>query len=233
MKLAMQGAALAAAALASFAPASAQTSNSLSVGTAEMMTRVSAGDVTAMMAELGVASELKADSEGSPPYIVATVPGGGRFLFHFFNCDVVATAGNCAHTVVSTAFASAGVTYDEINDFNRNASVTTGVNIGEQQIIILARNIIVFGGHSRELFKGTVYLFLRDVQNFADRKPPAASVRFSPAPQNTSKIAGLAVREADGQAPKAFGITDFTSDVAVAIANTSEVRFSVDYESGL
>ena len=231
MKSAMQAAVLAAAALAGFAPAGAQTSNSLS-GPAEMMTQVSAGDVTAMMAELGVTTELKADSDASPPYILATVPGGGRFLFHFFNCEAVAAAGNCAYTVVSTAFASAGVTYDEINDFNRNASVTTGVNIGEQQIIILARNIIVFGGHSRELFKGTVYLFLRDVQNFADRKPPAASVRFSPTPQKTSKITGLAAREADGQAPKAFGVTDYSADVAVAIANTSEARFSVDYESG-
>lgn len=232
MKLAMRGAALAAAGLAGLAPAGAQTSNSLS-GPVEIMTRISAGDVIAMMTELGVATELKANSEGSAPYILASVMGGGRFLFYFFNCENVAEARNCTYTIVSTAFPSAGLTYEEINDFNKNSSVTTGVNLGEQQIIVLGRNILVFGGHSRELFKGTVYLFLRDVQTFADRKAPAASVAFSPAPQKASKIAGRAVREADGGPSQAFGITDFSADVAVAIANTNDVSFSVDYQPGL
>lgn len=233
MKLAMQAAVLAAAGLASLAPAGAQTSNSLSAGPAEIMTRISASDVIAMMTELGVATELKANSEGSPPYILASVLGGGRFLFYFFNCENVAEARDCTYTIVSTAFPSAGLAYEEINEFNRNASVTTGVNLGEQQIIVLGRNILVFGGHSRELFKGTVYLFLRDVQSFADRKAPAASVGFSPPPKKASKITGLGRRDADGEAPKALGITDLSAEIAVAIANTNDVSFSLDYQSGL
>lgn len=230
MKSVMQAAALAAAALVGFAPANAQTSNSLS-GPAEVMGKVSAGDVASMMAELGVASQIL-PVEGEATMLLATTPSGGRFLFHFRGCENAAQASGCANTVVTAALPSAGYSYDDLNEFNGSAVVTTAVAVSPQQMIVLGRNIIVLGGHSRELFKGTVYLFLVDVQKFVDMKQTANSVAFRPSPEKAAKIGRLSAEPAPAGSISAFGLSDLSAETSAAIANTRDVAFSIDYRPG-
>lgn len=231
MKSVMQAAALAAAALVSFAPANAQTSNSLS-GQGEIMGKVGASDVTSMMSELGVASQML-PLEGEAPVLLATTPSGGRFLFHFRGCENAAQASSCANVVVTAALPSAGYSYDDLNNFNGSAVVTTAVAVSPQQVVVLGRNIIVLGGHSRELFKGTVYLFLVDVQKFVDTKQTANSVAFRPSPEKASKIGRQSIEETPAGASVAFGLTDLSAETSAAIVNTRDVAFSIDYRPEL
>lgn len=227
MKSVMQAAALAAAALVSIAPANAQTSNSLT-GSASVMDKISASDVASMMTELGVTSQML-PQEGGSPVMLATTPSGGRFLFHFRGCADAAQAVGCANTVVTAALPSAGYSYDDLNDFNGSAVVSTAVAVSPQQVIVLGRNIIVLGGHSRELFKGTVYLFLVDVQKFVDMKQTANSVAFRPSPEKASKIGRLSAEPSPAGAESAFGLSDLSAETSAAIANTRDVAFSIDY----
>lgn len=232
MKPMRQAGAIVAALLVNFAFANAQTSNNL-LASPQIMTQISASDVAAMMGELGITTQVRPQSDGGAPVLLASTPGGGKFLFHFFNCENVAEAGKCSNTIVTTAFPSAGLSYEQLNDFNRKSVVTTGVNIDEQKIIILARNIVVIGGHSRDLFKGTVYLFLRDVQNFVNSKNSGAtSVGFTPSPQKTSKITGVKAAGASAGSEEAFGLPDISAEVAGAISNTNDVGFAIDYDPG-
>lgn len=220
---------LAAAAAAIFgalaAPAGAQTSNNALAGSGGVMSLISASDVAAMMGELGVASQLVA-ADGSA-ILVAETEGGGRFLFRFFGCANEAQAVNCRNTIVTAGLPSAGVTYDDLNLFNGNSVVTTAVNVPEQQIVLFGRNIIILGGHSRDLFKGTVYLFLNDVASFAQMSSSASSIAFAPKADG-SKISGVAAMSPS--APKTFfGLTDISQEVSAAIANTKDVSFKVNY----
>jgi hypothetical protein len=225
-----------AAALAAFcgagaAPAAAQqTSNGmLSGGSGTIMSLISASDVASMMTELGVTTELKAAADGSP-YLLAAAGGGGRFVFRFFGCESAVQATGCRNTIVTAALPSAGVSYDDLNNFNGASVVTTAVNIPEQQIIIFGRNIIILGGHSRDLFKGTVYLFLRDVDSFASSRSSAASVSFSKEAPARSKISGVQGGGAEKGPTEVFGVSDLQADISAAIANTNDIDFAVDYE---
>lgn len=208
------------------APAGAQgTSNNALAGSGGVMSLISASDVAAMMTELGVASEL-VNAEGTA-ILVAETEGGGRFLFRFFGCANEAQAVNCRNTIITAGLPSAGITYEDLNTFNGNSIVTTAVNVPEQQIVLFGRNIIVLGGHSRDLFKGTVYLFLNDVSSFAQMTSSASSVAFAPEAKG-SKISGVASTVPSG--PKTFfGLKDISQEVSAAIANTNDVSFKVNY----
>lgn len=224
-----------AAALAVFAvgvsPAAAQTSNQLLSAPPSMLQQVGAGDVAAMMGELDVGTQLVA-TEGAAPILIAETPGGARFAFRFFGCDAPAEAEGCRNVIVTTAMSSAGATYDDLNRFNGEAVVTTAVNVPGEQMIIFGRNIIVLGGHSRDLFKGTVYLFLADVGKFQNDQSGVAAVSFSRGPEATTKITSLALAE-DPAPGGVFGLEDLSPDVTSAIANVRGVDFLLEYDSGL
>lgn len=204
------------------APAALAQSNATLLPNA-VMGKIGASDISAMMGELGVATELIAPP-GSGPVVVATAPGGGKFVFHPMACEDTAKALRCSNVVVTTAFANTGLSYDDLNAFNGEAVVTAAVNVPQEQMVVLGRNIIVLGGHSRELFKTTVYLFLVDVEKFVARQGSAASVAFSQAPRPGSKIESMT---AGGKAASsAFGFSDLSAEVSAAISNTRGVRFT-------
>jgi hypothetical protein len=221
------GAALATAAAAATAATAAPTSNTTLVQS-PVMRQVSASDVTAMMSELGIASQLVANEPGEPPLILSTTPGGGKFLFRFLGCDDVKGAAKCSNTVVTTAFAGTGVAFEDLNTFNGEAVVTTAVAVPSDQIIIFGRNIIVLGGHSQELFKGTIYLFLQDVANFSEKRAAAVSVGFARQKPPAPKIGASTYIPAGPFT--IFGVSDFSPEVAAAISNTKDVDFLVEYK---
>lgn len=226
-----RAAALAAVAYASILPAGAQTSNS-PLGQPQVMSKISASDVASMMTELSITSQM-VTPEGSPtPYLLATTAGGGRFLFRFEGCEIPAAAKNCGSSVVTAALPSTGFTLEDVNGFNGRASVTTGVHVPEQRVVILGRHILVIGGHSRELFKGTVYLFLVDVQTFANQMQAANSVAFRLPPEKAAKIAREAASEAAPQSPHIFGAGDMKAEVSMAIANSAGVDFLIERPAG-
>lgn len=212
------------------APAAAQTSNSM-LATSGVMNRISASDVVSMMTDLGVHTQLTASEDGTP-VLLASTDGGARFMFQFFGCDDQAKAVGCLNTIILAAAPSAGSTYDDLNAFNGRATVTTAVNLPEQQTILFGRNIIVAGGHSRDLFKATVYYFLRDVASFVNSRAGSASVAFEKPSRAVSKLTPPQAEAARRNPSEAFGITDYRAAVSTAIANTNDVDFSVNYAPG-
>lgn len=206
-------------------PAAAQgggTANSFGASAAVMQS-VSAADIGAMMAEMGVSTQL-VRAEGVPePIMLAETQSGARFLFYFISCKTPARAADCDGAVVSTALPSAGLSYDALNSFNAEASVTVAVNVPSEKMVMFGRNIIVAGGHGRELFQATVYLFLTDVSAFVRSNAGVASASFAQPPSAGSKIAPAAPRDAG----RAFGLDDLSALVATAIANTGVADFAV------
>ncbi len=221
-------AALAASIGVSLASASAQSSNNV-LGSGGMMNLISASDVGSIMSELGVTTVLK-PRPGGAPFIEASTPGGGRFLFHLVACQDEQQLIGCQSVFVTTALSNTGVAYDDLNNFNGNASVTTAVNVPSQQLIAFGRHILVIGGHSRDLFAATVALFLHDVGTFASARTSTNSVSFrSPRPPRSKigEVQSVAIPEGPATV---FGFGDISAEVAAAISNTNDVSFSVDYQ---
>ncbi len=214
--------ALAACGAASATSAAGQTANSFAPPDVIMQT-VSAGDVAAMMAEIGVSTQpVKVDGLAEP-ILLAQTQAGARFLFYFFGCADPVQAAGCNSTVVSTGLPMPGVPYDAINDFNGEANVTVAVSVPSEQLIMFGRNILVAGGHSKDLFRATIYLFLTDVSSFAKKNAGVTSVAFSKGGRGDSKI-GARIEPAPQARP--FGVSDLAPTVAAAIENTGEVDFS-------
>jgi len=217
------------------AGASAQTSNN-SLSSNALMETVSATEVASMLAEFQIGSQMVADPSGGAPVMIATTPGGAKFLIGFFDCANPASASGCKQTLVSTVQSSAGTTFDDLNTFNGNSEVTTVAYEAANQILIFGRNIYLPGGVGRGNYKLQVALFLRDMQQYVQgRQTSAASVSFSANPVFRSKIDGF-----DAGAPDAAQLrapiqvrdvpVDRTQEVAIAIANTIDVDYSfVDY----
>lgn len=221
-------AALAASMGVGLAPAAAQSSNNL-YGETGMMGLISASDVSSIMSEFGVTTVFK-PRPGGAPYIEASTPGGGRFMFHLVACQDEAQLIGCQSVFVTTALSNTGVAYDDLNNFNGNASVTTAVNVPNQQLIAFGRHILIVGGHSRDLFAATVALFLHDVGSFASARAGTSSVSFKASKAPRSKISGVqSIAVPEGPAT-VFGMVDISAEVASAIANTNDVSFSVSYQ---
>lgn len=209
-----------AAALAFSGAASAQTANAV-------MDSVSAADVSAMLAEFSIASELQNSVPGQSPVLVATTPGGAKFLVGFFNCTQPANSSGCSQTMISTAQSSAGVAFDDLNTFNGESNVTTAVYDSSNQILIFGRNVFLSGGVGRDNFKAQVYLFLADMQNFMEsRRNTAKSVAMTLTPESKSKISSFTGGEAPSPMPTRIGLSqDASLEIDMAIANSVDVDF--------
>ncbi|MGE0408841.1 MAG: hypothetical protein AB7P23_06210 [Amphiplicatus sp.] len=210
------------------APAAGQAPSGNSLSGGGMMSSISAGDIVSMMTDFGVSTKLATPSSGGAPLVVATTSGGAMFLFHLIACQNEAQATGCQSALVTAALPSAGVTYDDLNNFNGAAAVTTAVNLPSQQAILFGRHIIVAGGHSRNLFASTVALFLNDVGEFARSRLGATSVGYSKGMAQKSKIGAL--QSPAPAAPKVFGLEDISAEISAAIANTNDVDFAVTYK---
>lgn len=222
-KVFTSAAALAAIAIA---PAFAQSNPSLS----GQLQAVSISDASALLAELGVQSQAQSPGAGETPLLLAQTAGGARFLLGFFDCANAASATGCKQVMVSTAQSSSGVEFDDMNAFNGSSSVTTVVYEQSNQILLFGRNIFMPGGIGRDNFKLQVALFLQDMQQFvANRRAGASSVSLGVQPAPKGKISAI-VPDASLPAFRRMRVSaDGSAEVAVAIANTNDVDFSVDF----
>ena len=219
---------LAAAAALGAAPALAQNSFPPSGGA--LSESIGAGDVTAMLGEYSIQSELRANPAGGSPSLIATTAGGAKFLVGFFECADAAKPAGCKQIMISTAQASGGVAFEDLNNFNGQSSVTTVVYEPTNQILIFGRNIFMPGGVGRENFKLQIALFLGDMQQFVEgRRATTKSVAFNETPKLKSKITSMT---AAGEGPsKAFAISaDRSAEVELAIVNSLDVDFATPKE---
>lgn len=212
---------LAAAAALGAAPAAAQQGGALGE-------TISAPEITAMLSDFGIATELRASQPGGSPNLIATTTGGAKFLVGFFDCADAAKAAGCKQVMVSTAQSSGGVEFEDLNNFNGQSSVTTVVYEPTNQILIFGRNIFLPGGIGRDNFKLQVALFLGDMQKFVEgRKATTKSVSFTATPDLKSKITSIAAETAPVEAPLAV-VRDRAAEVELAINNSLDVDYSVD-----
>jgi hypothetical protein len=216
---------LAAAAAALSGAAFAQ--NNALPGKAGLLESVSATDVSAMLAEFGFTSELRTANGAASPSLVATTDGGAKFLVGFFDCADAAKPAGCKQIMVSTAQASGGVDFDDLNAFNGQSSVTTAVYEPTNQILIFGRNIFARGGIGRDNFKLQVALFLNDMQGFVEtRRAGAKSVSLMKTPDLKSKIDSVAGGESvTAEARRLLISADGSAEVEIAINNSFDVSF--------
>jgi hypothetical protein len=212
---------LAAAVAFGAAPAMAQQGGALG-------DTISAPEITAMLSDFGITTELRAAPAGGTPNLVATTSGGAKFLIGFFDCADPAKAAACKQVMVSTAQSSGGVEFEDLNNFNGQSSVTTVVYEPTNQILIFGRNIFLPGGIGRDNFKLQVALFLGDMQKFVEgRKASTKSVAFTETPKLKSKITSIAAEAAPAEAPVAVA-RDRSAEVEIAINNSFDVDFKTE-----
>ena len=211
---------LAAAAAFGVAPAMAQVSAPLS-------DTIGAPEVTAMLADFSIGAELRASAAGGPPSLIATTAGGAKFLVGFFDCAEPAKPAGCKQVMISTAQASGGVEFEDLNSFNGQSSVTTVVYEPTNQILIFGRNIFMPGGIGRDNFKLQIALFLGDMQKFVEgRSASAKSVAFNRTPKLKSKITSITADETLSETAEPV-VLDRTAEVEIAINNSLDVSFAV------
>lgn len=213
---------LAAAAALGLAPATAQQGGVLGE-------TISAADVSSMLVDFGITTQLRSANPGDSPSIIATTVGGAKFLVGFFDCADAAKPAGCKQVIISTAQSSGGVEFDDLNSFNGQSSVTTVVYEPTSQILLFGRNVFIPGGVGRDNFKLQVELFLTDMQRFIEgRRSTAKSVSLMESPKLKSKIESMT---ADGLAaePKVPAVShDRPAEVELAINNSLDVDFLVD-----
>ena len=189
---------------------------------------VSATDVSGMLGEFGFKSELRTAAGAASPSLIATTDGGAKFLIGFFDCADAVRPSGCKQVMVSTAQASGGVDFDDLNAFNGQSSVTTVVYEPSNQILIFGRNIFAPGGIGRDNFKLQVALFLNDMQGFVEqRRSGAKSVSLMKAPDLKSKIDSIAGGDIAPEARRLMISSDGSTEVEVAINNSFDVDFAV------
>jgi hypothetical protein len=189
---------------------------------------VAASDVAAMLSEFGITTQLRASQPGAIPSLVASTPGGAKFLVGFFDCADAAKPAGCKQVMVSTAQSSGGVAFEDLNNFNGQSSVTTVVYEPTNQILIFGRNIFMPGGVGRENFKLQVALFLKDMQTFVEsRRASTKSVSLGVTPKLKSKITAMTADETDSASALAIS-HDRSAEVEMAISNSLDVDYAVD-----
>ncbi len=216
-----------AAAAASLTGAAFAQNNSLAAKPG-LLESISATDVSSMLAEFGFKSELRTANGASSPSLVATTDGGAKFLIGFFDCADAAKPAGCKQIMVSTAQASGGVDFDDLNSFNGQSSVTTAVYEPSNQIVIFGRNVFAPGGIGRDNFKLQVALFLNDMQGFVEaRRSGAKSVSLMKSPDLKSKIDSITGSDSVGNDARRLMIsTDGSAEVEIAINNSFDVNFA-------
>lgn len=219
---------LAALAVLGVAPAVAQ--NKLPAAGGALPDSIGAAEVSAMLGEYSINSELRANPAGGAPSLVATTAGGAKFLVGFFECADAAKPAGCKQVMISTAQASGGVAFEDLNSFNGQSSVTTVVYEPTNQILIFGRNVFLPGGIGRENFKLQIALFLSDMQQFVEgRRASAKSVSFTETPKLKSKITSITA-PADADHPVVAIGFDRAAEVELAIANSLDVDFAAPKE---
>ena len=221
-------AALAGAAGFAVSAAAAQTTaNSQLLAQATVIEKTSASNIAETLAAMGITSAAFADGDDSVYTLLATTEGGGNFLVTIFDCADPAAGADCAGVTNYTAFSNAGLAYDDLNNFNLNASVSKAINLADQNVAIFGTQQHLNGGVTEQNMQYVTLLFLNDMQTFMDNtQAPSTSVAYqenSAAPAKTDNLS------AEGAAPASapfHGVSE-AAVLRAAIANTKKVSFKV------
>ena len=209
--------------------AAAQTASNNQLIGAGLKQSFSASDVADMMAEFPIETQLQPDAGDATATVLAVTPGGARFLISLFQCDDAAQGSGCKGAAIFTGFSNAGVTYDELNDFNSDANVTRVVNVDAQNIIVFGTQLFFSGGIGRDNFKFVTELFLSDMQNYVEAQATlGTAISHEAAPAEVGKIDNLTSVAADAGTMPPFLRTHYELNEALgaAVSNTWDVRFT-------
>ncbi|MEO1150753.1 MAG: YbjN domain-containing protein [Pseudomonadota bacterium] len=226
-------------------PAQAQSTNPLplpSLGnTGGVIKKIDINTMAAILAEMQISTEQASANDGRQ-YLRAQTPGGARFFLDFLVCADRLAATGCGSVLFRAGMSNLGVTYDELNSFNKGSTVTTGFNLPELNLIGFTRLAVVEGGVARSNLSLQLGLFLTDMDNYVTNKAAATSVRFDEGAEEPVRIEdGVAARidvdasrllqnltsDADQLPGWALGLTD-SSMIESAIYNTYSVDFLTD-----
>lgn len=213
------------------AAAAALTATPVLAQSGGLMESMSGAEVSSMLTEFGLTSQLQTPPNGGSPVLVAGFPSGAKFLVSFFECADAAKPAGCKQVMISTAMASGGAVFDDLNAFNGQSSVTTVVYEPTSQILIFGRNVFMPGGVGRENFKLQIALFLNDMQTYVQNmRGSAKSVSFMETPKLDSKITSMiapATADKPVVAASLSGAEDRSLEVEMAIANTIDADFTL------
>ena len=111
--------------------AGAQTASNSQLLGAGLKDSFAASDVVQMMSEFPIETALQPNEGDDTATVLALTPGGARFLISLFQCEDPVTGSGCRGAAIFTGYSNAGITYDELNDFNSDANVTRVVNVSD------------------------------------------------------------------------------------------------------
>lgn len=220
------------AALASVfgATATAQIASNGPITSASVKSTFDVEDVQSILAGLSISAERTPYENNESATLAATTEGGGKFLISLFGCDDPVAGKSCAGAATYTAFSNAGLAYDDINTFNKDAKVSKAINVGEQNVVIFGFQRFFAGGVSQPNFEYGTILFLQDMQDFVvSRNTASTSVSLLRTEDSVTIIRGKADNlEKSPQDFTAAGVAGVVSPAGVigaAIANTGFVTF--------
>lgn len=162
--------------------AHAQTSNSLPLapsvkGTGTVLTRVSVDQLAALLTASKFTVLVNQASDGRKFLRVQTT-GGANFFVDLLQCEDRLAATGCGGVLLRAGMSNSGVTYDDLNNFNRSSSVASGFNLPELNLIGFTRLAIVSGGIQAENLQLQIALFLLDMDMYVTNRNAATSVSF-------------------------------------------------------
>ena len=228
-KLLKMLAAFAAATGVGASAASAQgTSNTLPGANNQIYQTVGTAEITSILTEFGIGSQVVAGEAGGPPVILASDGGGGRFIVSFINCTDMAAGSGCNDYFLMLGMPSTGVTYEDLNQINGNSDVARAVYDAENQIVLFGAYFIAAGGVGRDNVKLNMALYFDNVNKyFESRSGTASTVSFSENPGNSNKSFAISTMSADIESSplrKAIRATQ-KHQISTAIHNKWSTRF--------
>lgn len=155
---------------------------------------LSAGDISSMMSQYSITTQLAPYEDNGAATIIADTSGGARFLISLFDCADPVAGTECKGAATYTAFSNAGYAYDDINQFNTQANVSKAVNVAETNVVVFGMQRYFKGGVSQDNVSYGVVLFLQDMQTFLDGRTASQTQvsldtdEFDTQNQNGSKI---------------------------------------------
>lgn len=226
-------------------PVQAQSANGLplpSLGnTGGVLKKIDINTMASILAEMQIGAERATANDGRQ-FLRAQTPGGARFFVDFIVCADRIAATGCGSALFRAGMSNAGVTYDDLNSFNKSSTVATGFNLPEINLIGFVRLAVAEGGVTRDNIILQLGLFLTDMDGYVKNRAGATSVRFDAIDDQASGSGSVIAASTDengayllqnltseeDQLPRwAQGLTD-SSMIESAIYNTYSVDFLTD-----
>ena len=212
--------------------ASAQLPNNRSLpqlSAGDQFDAISAEQMSALLGELGIQSQVSQSSPTARPNLLAQSPNGGRFYIEFLNCADDARLAGCGSVIYRAAMSNSGIAFTDLNAFNADAVVIKAINLQDRNLIYFIRHSIVTGGIGKKQLQLQTALFLNDMDQYVSTLAEATSVSFSAQePQLKSdreaKISGFNRTDEEPS-------SSLKADAALidsAIYNTVSVQFMTD-----